>query len=64
MSRNAYLLISAAIFGLIGIGHVLRLVWQIPVQIGDMQAPMWPSAGAVVLTVVLCAWAFRLWKPN
>ena len=64
MNDKAYLAVSGTLFGLVSIGHLMRLIMQTPVQIGTWTFPMWPSAIAVVVTFVLCVWAFRAAKTR
>jgi hypothetical protein len=64
MNEKAYLLISAMIFGVITFGHVMRLVFQIPVQLGIWSVPSWPSVLIVVVGSTLCLSAFRLLRAR
>ncbi|NCF50370.1 hypothetical protein GWP57_02090 [Gammaproteobacteria bacterium] len=64
MNAKAYLLVSAMFFGLITFGHVLRLVFRIPVQLGIWSVPSWPSVLVVVVGLALCLWAFRLLRAH
>ncbi len=43
MSEKAYLLISAAIFALVAVLHVVRLVNHWSFQIGVVAVPLWGS---------------------
>ncbi len=60
MKDKPYLIVSGVLFGLITIGQITRLTYQIPVQIGTWNVPLWPSLIAVVLAFGLFIWAFRL----
>ncbi len=60
MSRKAYFVVSGTIFGLSAVVHLARVVYQVPIHVGDRAIPVWPSWGGLVVTGVLCAWAFRL----
>lgn len=60
MNDKPYLIVTGALFGLITLGQLMRLTYQIPVQIGAWNIPLWPSLIAVVLALALCVWAFRL----
>lgn len=62
MRDKPYLIISGILFSLVALGHLLRLVYQVPVQVGEWTLPQWPSALAVVVTFTLMVWAFRLAK--
>ncbi len=60
MNDKPYLIVTGVLFGLITIGQLMRLTYQIPVQIGMWSVPLWPSLIAVVLAFGLFIWAFRL----
>ena len=57
---NAYSLISGVIFGLIALGHLIRVINGWTLVIGQFSAPMWVSYVAIVVSVVLCVWGIRL----
>lgn len=57
---RAYLTISGIFFALIAVAHVLRGAMQVPVQVADMQIPVWVSWPAALVTGALAVWAFRL----
>ena len=60
MKDKTYLIVTGALFGLIMLGQLARLTYQIPVQIGTWDVPLWPSVIAVLLAFALFIWAFRL----
>jgi len=60
MNDKTYLIVSGIFFGVITIGQLIRLIFQVPVQIGSLNLPMWPSVLAIILAVTLCILAFRL----
>ena len=55
MSKT-YVAISAIIFALVAIGHVVRLVQGWDVQIGDMGIAMSVSWIALVVSAALAVW--------
>jgi hypothetical protein len=57
---RAYLQISSALFGLIALGHLLRLLRHWPAEIAGQSVPTWGSVVALVLTAALSVWAVRL----
>ncbi len=57
---RVYLRISGAVFGLIALLHVLRLLRHWPAQIADWTVPIWVSWIAILAAAVLSIWAFRL----
>lgn len=52
--------ISSVLFGLFAIAHVIRLINQIPVRVGDHQIPMGVSWVALIIAALLCIWFWRL----
>lgn len=60
MKDKSYLVVSGAIFALITIGQLARLTYQIPVQVGPVHVPIWPSFIGVALALSMCIWAFWL----
>ena len=62
MSSSQYFLFSGIVFTIVAIGHLARLVYQIPVLIGSYTLPMWPSYLALIVPVFLAVTAFRLWR--
>ena len=60
MNDKTYLIVSGVFFGLITIAHLIRLIFQVSVQIDSLNLPMWPSVLAIILALTLCMWAFRL----
>ena len=57
---QAYLRISGALFGLIALLHIPRLLLHWPAQIGDWTVPIWISWIATLAAAALSIWAFRL----
>jgi hypothetical protein len=64
MSRNAYRYVSGSIFGVVALGHLVRALLAVPVQIGDSSIPIWLSWIAVVVAGALSLWAFRGRDPS
>ena len=60
MNIKSYQIISGIIFGLITIGQSIRLIFQIPVQVGSFNVPMKVSVLAIIIALFLCIWAFWL----
>ncbi len=59
MNPRAYLVISGAVFGLVALGHLLRVVNGWTLVIGSWSVPMWISWLGTLGPAVLCVWAFR-----
>jgi hypothetical protein len=60
MREKTYLLITAIIFGLVALLHLVRLVNHWSVQLGTFAFPFWGSWLGLVVGVVLSLWAVRL----
>ncbi len=60
MTEKLYLLISGVIFALIGLFHLLRIMFQWQAMVGAWTIPLIISPIAIVVAAVLTFWAFRL----
>ncbi len=60
MSSKTYLQVTGAIFAIIGLLHLGRLVWGWQAEIGLWQVPMWLSWLALIITAWLAYSAFTL----
>jgi hypothetical protein len=52
-------LFACLFLALVAAGHLLRLVFRVPLTIGTMDVPLWPSAVAVLGAGGLCLWLWR-----
>jgi hypothetical protein len=59
-SPRTGLRVASVIFAIFAIGHLIRLINQIPVQVGANQIPMGVSWVALIIAAILCAWLWRL----
>ena len=55
-----YLYVSAAIFGIVALVHIVRALSGWAFQIGSMEVPVSASWVGFVITGALAAWAIRL----
>ena len=60
MSKNLYLIISGAIFLLVGIFHLLRLVYQWPIVVGTQMIPQSLSYVGFPVATGYAVWAYWL----
>jgi hypothetical protein len=60
MSRRAYLLVSAAIFSLVALLHLARVVFGWSAVIGGWSVPMWLSWVALIVAGALAYFGFSL----
>ena len=59
-SARTYVVISAAIFGLVAAVHLLRAVYGWTFEVGPVSLPVGASWVAFVITAALSVWAIRL----
>ena len=60
MKARPYYLVSGALFALVALVHLLRIVAGWEFVIGDWMAPMWASVLGVLIPGFLATSAFRL----
>jgi hypothetical protein len=56
--RSRYAIVSGVVFGLVALVQLIRVLNQVPVQVGSFEVPLWASWVAFVVAGSLCAWAF------
>jgi len=64
MPLRVYLIVSGGIFALVALLHLVRVVKQLDLQIGDWAAPAWVSWIGTVVPAALSFSAFRLAKRH
>ena len=64
MSKNMFSVVAGAIFLIVAVAHVLRLIFKWQVIVADWHVPMWVSAVAVVIAAYLAYEGFRKTKSN
>lgn len=52
-------LFTCLFLALVTVGHLLRLVLQVPLIVGTWSVPMWPSVIAVLMAGGLAVWLWR-----
>ena len=57
---RAYLQTSGAVFGVIAVVHLLRLLWHWPIDLAGQLVPLWASWLGLILSGALSIWALRL----
>jgi hypothetical protein len=55
---NYYVAVSALIFGVVAIGHLIRLSKRWTVQIGPYSVPMSVSWVGLIITAAISIWGF------
>ena len=61
-SPKGGLRVASILFGLMSLGQLWRLVAQPKVLVGGSAMPVWPSALAFIVLLLLCLWLWRLSK--
>jgi hypothetical protein len=61
---RAYLQVSGVLFGLIALGHLLRLWRHWSVDLAGQTVPLWASWLGLVLAGALSIWALRLMRAK
>lgn len=59
MSTLSFNHVAAIIFGIVALGHVVRIALALPVQIGATSVPMWVSWVGLIVAGALSVWGFR-----
>ena len=59
-SPTTGLRVASIIFGILAIGHVLRLITHAQVTLGTHTIPMGLSWVALIVAAILCIWMWRL----
>ena len=59
MQQKTYNTITAVLFLIVALLHLLRIVFGWPVQIGGLGIPMWASWLELVVTAALAYFGFR-----
>lgn len=60
MNRKAYLLVSAAVFFLVAVAHLTRVVTGWDIAIAGKSVPRWISIPGLAVSGLLSAWGFAL----
>ena len=55
--------VASIIFGVVCVGHLVRLLRQIHVMVGSHPLPLWVSGVGLVITGLLCFWLWKLSLP-
>jgi len=61
---RAYLQISGALFGLIALAHLFRIIRHWPIDLAGYTVPLWASWLGFLITGGLSIWALRLMRAG
>jgi hypothetical protein len=59
-SPTCGLRVASVVFGLMCLGHLLRIIVRVQLHVGGFYIHRWFSAAAVVITGLLCVWLWML----
>jgi hypothetical protein len=59
LNAKAALKTAGAIFFLVALAHTARLCAKTPLSIGSADVPVWTSAAAAIVSLVLAFWMFK-----
>ncbi len=62
MGAKSYCLVSALLFGLVAIAHLLRVIYRWPIAVEAWSIPLWISWVAVPVAVALSIWGIWMWN--
>jgi hypothetical protein len=60
MKTKPYLIVSALIFTMVALVHLMRLAQGWPVMMGSLSVPFWISAIAFLISGGVAIWGFSL----
>ena len=60
MGHKKYCLVSGAIFSLVALAHLLRIVNGMSIRVNDYAVPMWVSWIGLIVTAGLAFWSFQI----
>ena len=60
MNTRDYVIVSSAIFALVAIMHLIRLVLGWSIVLGMTSVPLWGSLLVVLISASLAMWGFSL----
>lgn len=52
--------VAGTIFGIVSIGHFVRVLGRVEIVVGGMIIPQWPSVIGCLVTTLLCVWLWKL----
>jgi hypothetical protein len=60
MGHKNYCAVSGGLFSLVALGHLLRIVYGMSIQVDEYVVPMFVSWVGFVVPAGLAFWAFRI----
>ncbi len=60
MDYKKYCVVSGVLFTLVALAHLLRIVYDMSIQVDEVMVPMLFSWIGLVVPAALAVWAFRI----
>ena len=60
MAHKSYCLLSGALFSLVAVAHLLRVILGLSLEVGGVSVPMLASWLGFLVPGALAIWAFRI----
>ncbi len=64
MGYKEYCVVSGVLFFLVALGHLLRIVYGMSIQVDEFVIPMSVSWIALIVSSALAVWAFRISRES
>ena len=64
MSQRSYQIVSGVLFSLVAVAHLLRLVYQLPIEVDGKTVPMLLSWIGFIVPASLAVWAVLLVRSH
>jgi hypothetical protein len=64
MGHKEYCVVSGVLFFLVALGHLLRIVYGMSIQVDEFVIPMSVSWIALIVSSALAVWAFRISRES
>jgi hypothetical protein len=64
MNYRTYCVVSGALFSLVALAHLLRVIYGMSVQVDEFSIPMILSWVGFVIPACLAFWAFRIVRES
>jgi len=62
MNDRPYLIVTAIVFLLVALAHLLRLTMGFTAQVGTMTFPVWGSLLVLIVTAIIGIWGLSLFR--
>ena len=59
MGHKSYCTVSGILFVLVAVAHLIRIVYGMTIQVGNIMVPMQVSWLGLIVPAALAVWAFR-----